>query len=1245
MLLLILALISIAAAQNSPPVAGTATLTIDLRGFPTDIQVSIDQIDVYRNQGGEIRTYTVRTTNIVRTHQIVITEGAAAQLVKTVQLSNGETVDLENFRSVLFIHLENYQVPAGNSYAVKLRININGIDNVFREYSDFEGAAYRVPLSTLGAAPSSVAYPVPVLALNGVTVWAGEYFQGRLAVSVVGHTGKGLVPDTQCAVQARCDSGLLVARASAKLTCADEDVDYQLPTTDTLELISNPSPTVSPVEVVRRWTNVAPATFVWWVLASDNYQVHAQIDQVTRVVALNCGIGECEAFPLTSVLSVYTSSLRGSIRLRNQITSSFLDFNGAYNIIDADVTRICVLNLPRYEVRAAIVTGGNVVQQPINCGDVDQVCKTFIYAIVTPDYSCLPTSGVELATQIRQGSVSVYESWGVAPSSIVVPALSNLEIFFYDGLSRWTPANSLSPIVTTNVFSQTSLTDCRATIDTTTRHQDGNAPGACTSDGRVDRMLSVFDLAFLPNIEAGYASDGSLPLNGPNNTVAVTLTNITGAPFRYIPNQGGAPRMYCVLPVELRGKIEENCACFNSEIVSCVDAAEEGSDCSICDFLSILEYDLTGLPRETNSIIYAGARDGKAVEIVNQNFNSYSVPTGQDCEFSLAIPNFENRYPATSSVEVWSQGCNGAPALLPNGTPSGNSIKVGTLPAYDGRPEPLPFVNSTCVKFTVPVGVSQVNIAFMAWQHGNGADDVNAFVQAQGMTSGTSLQSWIQVTPNAWTRNEVRLLNVRSGEQAELCFVQDGHLGTQIDNIVIDGQQFDLCRMRTMQWQGNYNNQIAVLRTGAGEGCPAGEFGRYCVRVIDGQAYKEQCVSCNDKTCEPFEPFACPLCLDLASPNDMPGLENAITVSINFGNGQVRTIPGQGGTNGCSQKRMLESSQLTKEFAELEHRKELARGLTSEVMSRLELSEVEKQRREILEEITAEAKKRHAEGLRSGPYTPPGEQQSLYPVLCLKFQVCLTESCLEPVCYDVDCTRFGSCRAENIISSATIPFDCPTTPDNLALTLYSPSAQFNQTTGQLIPGSGCQLRGPLGEMLLDQDTCTWSAPKFIGPSYSNVGGAAFSFPVLRTDYQVRLDENTLGFDATVSELQPDPLQHPFSTAQVDCSAPTECEVPTGALFSEWWIRSDRGLPQAPDARLGIRFGVNSQNLVRSIDADSLQAPDWNQICVLSDRRPWYTALWETWSSRGANLPFDDCSSDTTTLDECKTRVVVPARSK
>lgn len=494
----LLAFVAVALCQDSPPISGTATVVIDLQGLSPDVSVSFstDPGNVYRAQGGAVRTYTIPTTNRLQNVQVVITEGGVATFSSSSPLTNGQTWNVNGHLARLRIHLENYVVPAGNSFNVKLRVTLQGQDQVFREYNDngIPSGASTVPLSALGGPiPSATYYEVVVLATTApVTVYAGEWFGTTLAVWTVGHIGRGLAPDTNCR-DFVCDSGRLVARATYQLACGGA-FDYQLPTVTRTTLFSNPSPTVSPVQTVRVTNNVTPAVFSRYVLAVDNYKYLVEIGNVKKESALNCFDGECEAAPLVSVLTVFSSTLRGTL----QVAVERVPFSSPYNIV-ADATRICVLNLPLTEVTATFSTGGVVTQRQINCGDTEQTCRTYVYGVLTPNYSCFPTSGVNVGVYVETADgTNVYQRYGPAATSIVVPGLPNLRYRVVDGLQPLAPPGAYPPAVNANAASVFQVSDCSAFQDTTTIHQTGSRAGVCAVAERIDRMLSIFDLAFLP---------------------------------------------------------------------------------------------------------------------------------------------------------------------------------------------------------------------------------------------------------------------------------------------------------------------------------------------------------------------------------------------------------------------------------------------------------------------------------------------------------------------------------------------------------------------------------------------------------------------------------------------------------------------------------------------------------------------------------------------------------------------------
>lgn len=129
---------------------------------------------------------------------------------------------------------------------------------------------------------------------------------------------------------------------------------------------------------------------------------------------------------------------------------------------------------------------------------------------------------------------------------------------------------------------------------------DSNAQTRCTTAGpSFGRILSVFELFFLP-------SQG----------VSVSLNTPDAVPYRTLQNQGGAARCYCILPSLTSALIREGASLTTSprwlsapENCIAPRTAPYGSaqyDCSICDFLTILQFDLRGIPRQASAVLSAG---------------------------------------------------------------------------------------------------------------------------------------------------------------------------------------------------------------------------------------------------------------------------------------------------------------------------------------------------------------------------------------------------------------------------------------------------------------------------------------------------------------------------------------------------------------------------------------------------------------------------------------------------------------
>jgi len=135
--------------------------------------------------------------------------------------------------------------------------------------------------------------------------------------------------------------------------------------------------------------------------------------------------------------------------------------------------------------------------------------------------------------------------------------------------------------------------------------------GQCATPLPWGRVLSMFDLNYLDEI-----ADVS--------TVSVSLENSDCDPFRFKNEQGSNPRCYCVLPTFVRARIIEKFiqngpsgaeCCYCSNIVDCtVQHLDATADCSLCNFLSDLNFDLTGMPYDTSFQLFTTSYNGTLAE-------------------------------------------------------------------------------------------------------------------------------------------------------------------------------------------------------------------------------------------------------------------------------------------------------------------------------------------------------------------------------------------------------------------------------------------------------------------------------------------------------------------------------------------------------------------------------------------------------------------------------------------------------
>lgn len=142
-------------------------------------------------------------------------------------------------------------------------------------------------------------------------------------------------------------------------------------------------------------------------------------------------------------------------------------------------------------------------------------------------------------------------------------------------------------------------TSCAYVSDSNTQTRCTTAPHPLTFSSSFGRILSVFELFFLPA-----------------TGVSVELQTPDGVTYRALQNQGGAARCYCILPSYTTLTIREG---SNADLSPRWRSAPENClaqrtqpfgnaqyDCSVCDFLTILQFDLRGIPRQATAELLAG---------------------------------------------------------------------------------------------------------------------------------------------------------------------------------------------------------------------------------------------------------------------------------------------------------------------------------------------------------------------------------------------------------------------------------------------------------------------------------------------------------------------------------------------------------------------------------------------------------------------------------------------------------------
>jgi hypothetical protein len=580
-----------------------------------------------------------------------------------------------------------------------------------------------------------------------------------------------------------------------------------------------------------------------YVLAINNYNYRSLYpSDATAPVALptgatNCYSGlQCEALAISSILranfGVNTASV--SVVQGGQTIGATSSVNGEQYF--------CVLNYP---VTVSATYPGPVTVSRTNpnpgagaCRGVNQYCDLGnFFRTVTPLWDCwadtmmgklenssYPSNGLQWFVYYQgqsnqvvypSGSLSYITPLPLSVSSFQIPAVSSS--LFTLRIQEGNCGGTVPPQLTTCVFQDFNLTGGTSDLN------------SALTTPVLGRVLTAFDLFYLPS------------------NVRVELLSSPGMQtFRDVPNQGGAPRCYCVLPINLHARISENAACWKSPVTDCraLLRPTDAEDCELCDFLSILRFDLRGLPSlTTNGWLRTSSATPNEVPLFTASATFSNLPGFQRTAGSVA------------------QG--GTPFTYGSNQPSatyGTSTKLSVVQ----RDQPLQ--DGFLFTIAVPAGVSSVRVQWASsiYNPQNSADP-GARISVVGSQSGTVLASFNigAGAPGTFAAGQTPNLNVQSGETLTIQFQGQGGKTEStplLNALSVIGRQFSFSDVRELRQIGNVYQNITVLRS-----CKCDTPQQYSLTIIDNsQASKEMTTSCCNKDCVFPEPFTRILCLDLA---------------------------------------------------------------------------------------------------------------------------------------------------------------------------------------------------------------------------------------------------------------------------------------------------------------------------------------------------------------------------------------------
>jgi hypothetical protein len=717
-----------------------------------------------------------------------------------------------------------------------------------------------------------------------------------------------------------------------------------------------------------------------------------------------------------------------------------------------------------------------------------------------------------------------------------------------------------------------------------------------------------------------------------------------------------------VLPIVLKAAISEGGACFNSDAISCErnvaipDFAED--DCELCEFLSILRFDLRGLPvLSTDAVLGASTIAPENGPVYSQSFSSTPLTNWTG---GLVRP----------------QGFRNAPASI-GGSPAGQYLQVVTTVS-----------NSASFTYLVPPYTQSVQLDFYAFPLSYSSTTGTGRVQVSSAFDTTLRTYDVNVSSSAWVRNTLPELVVTPGDIITIRFSLEfaSAVGTNdtisslaLDNVVLIGKYFNVGFVRNLPGIGGGQRAITVLRN-----CRCNTPQQYWLRVSDvGIVSLERNVECCGKECTTL-PFTRILCLNLSDtfaskqsttncldgehPYETPvfnpprnnhyttdydgcgySIRNRVTVKLlSAATGAVfRTIAKQGGYDGCFEQGRC--TQLTNSCPYPNNKKLISKNGFS-----------------------------NSNRFYNG--------NSWYTVLALPYLVGLNEFTLVKPNFPVDCRIGGPCRESiRLVADLFVDMECEGNAGRQPTVHAGDAMQFNvplltstssacvtpgnngnyavsvldETTNKFFcqerPGfhfdivlsdrDGVQFRGPRAKTFFTNctfDEWRWSGPTCADCGYREIPVGEYwqnHFSVLTVE-SIKVTTLELPFTPRIGAY-PDPRVYPKVTNNVNCDVGATCAVGLGNIWSHLNVVSLRGLPDSGVAGSNqpfaiVRFGNIAQNGIRQIHQDFLFAtPVNNAICVIADPSPQYAISWGTWASNNAGNVYANCSSTTSAVDNCQ----------